>query len=395
MVGRPRQVGRRSKGQFRWTGPLLAAGVLVALVIAEAGLWLAGVESLSQRKSTEPARPMLARPKTIVDDANLGWALCPGVEATIEGVRYRINSLGFRGAGISKRKPDNTFRVMCLGDSVTYGVMVAQDKTYPAVLEELLTERLSGQRVEVINAGVPGYSSLQVLRFLKERGLGLRPDVVTLCVGVNDAFPIPAFEKSDSEQFGRRSELVRKASEYLGRSRVLTLLHDALVRAFPSRAKTGRPGTGPPAKTRATPQQYEENLRAIAKTCVERDIALIMFAFSIPEEHSRLMRRVAKETGAVFLDLEPVFARASGSGIGPGQAEPGPKPASDKLRPHTTGPVAARFAGVYEGMFSADMLRLRSDSSLFLDPCHPTARGHRLIAETLAKAILGVAKARM
>jgi lysophospholipase L1-like esterase len=130
---------------------------------------------------------------TMVSDPRLFWTLKPGLEGkVIEGhirdaaIRFTFstNSRGLRGPEVPRRK--GAFRILALGDSTTFGLGVNDDETWPAVLESLLREK-TGRPVEVINAGVPGYTAFQGLRYLEDRGLSLAPDLVLATFGFNDA----------------------------------------------------------------------------------------------------------------------------------------------------------------------------------------------------------------
>jgi lysophospholipase L1-like esterase len=76
--------------------------------------------------------------------------------------------------------------VLCIGDAVTYGWATDQEDVFPRRLEAILREGYPGAAIEVVNAGVPGWSWLQGLRFLESEGLGLHPDVVVMGLGTND-----------------------------------------------------------------------------------------------------------------------------------------------------------------------------------------------------------------
>src|SRR5581483_189566 len=65
---------------------------------------------------------------------------------------------------------DGVFRIVCLGDSITFGFNVDQDETFPRRLERLLNQRHPGHPVEVVNTAVPGWSWLQGLRFYETEG---------------------------------------------------------------------------------------------------------------------------------------------------------------------------------------------------------------------------------
>jgi hypothetical protein len=99
----------------------------------------------------------------------------------------RINSDGFRGPERSRDSQDGEpYRILCLGDSVTYGFNVGQDATYPARLERMLSKKHPGSRFEVINAGVPGWSWVQGAAFLLRDGLALQPDLIVAAHGTDE-----------------------------------------------------------------------------------------------------------------------------------------------------------------------------------------------------------------
>jgi lysophospholipase L1-like esterase len=117
----------------------------------------------------------------------LGWVNRPGTWAT----GFLINALGFRGPETSPRKPSGWLRIVCLGDSRTFGLWAdgaafRYDNDYPAALESLLHERGEHGAVEVINAGVIGYTSAQGLAQLQTQLLLLHPDIITVAFGFND-----------------------------------------------------------------------------------------------------------------------------------------------------------------------------------------------------------------
>ena len=71
----------------------------------------------------------------------------------------------FRKVKYSLKKDNNTFRIICIGDSITQGYkgkdLLPREQTYVYKLEQMLTENFKGRKIEVINAGSGGYSSFQ------------------------------------------------------------------------------------------------------------------------------------------------------------------------------------------------------------------------------------------
>lgn len=80
-----------------------------------------------------------------------------------------------------EQKAEGVFRIVTLGDSFTYGMLVNTKDNYPEQLEDLLNSHICPPRVrhfDVINLGVPAYDvGMSVERF-RLHGQKYRPDVV-------------------------------------------------------------------------------------------------------------------------------------------------------------------------------------------------------------------------
>lgn len=117
-----------------------------------------------------------------------GWTHRPGAvdEYVKIGTRQeiRINSLGLRERELPRERAPGTWRVLVVGDSQVVGFEVAQEETFTRVAERILRER--GHRVEVVNGGLRGYGTDQVLLFLREEGIRYAPDVVLYVWAYND-----------------------------------------------------------------------------------------------------------------------------------------------------------------------------------------------------------------
>lgn len=110
-------------------------------------------------------------------------------------VTYGINNRGMRGPSVAIPKPADTYRVVCLGDSFTFGEGVHYKDTWPVRLQGILQENLQeapqasqdGRSVECVNAGVQAYGTREAVQFFLLRCLPLEPDVVVLGFFLNDA----------------------------------------------------------------------------------------------------------------------------------------------------------------------------------------------------------------
>ena len=97
------------------------------------------------------------------------------------------NSLGYRNDEFSLEKPEGVYRIVALGGSSTYDVSIEDNAdTFTAQLEKLLKEDYGFENIQVINAGVPGYNSWEILVNLEFRVLDLDPDLVIIYEGTND-----------------------------------------------------------------------------------------------------------------------------------------------------------------------------------------------------------------
>lgn len=101
--------------------------------------------------------------------------------------RTSHNSLGYRNDEFPLAKPEGVYRIAVLGGSSTYDVRIEDNAaTFTAQLEKLLKEGYGYKNVQVINAGVPGYNSWEILANLEFRVLDLNPDLVIIYEGIND-----------------------------------------------------------------------------------------------------------------------------------------------------------------------------------------------------------------
>lgn len=121
-------------------------------------------------------------------DPVLGWRNRPGASVRYSRRDYQtsvaINSLGFRDVEHAREKAPGVTRVLAIGDSFI--------EAYTVELEESLTRRAesfgraSGCPVEVVNAGVHGYSTDQEALWFLNEGVAMHPDVVVVFAYYND-----------------------------------------------------------------------------------------------------------------------------------------------------------------------------------------------------------------
>jgi hypothetical protein len=158
---------------------------LVALsAFALAGVACAALVEVWVRAQWDERR---GRPGFFLSDPVLGLRLAPGYEGWFAGTPVRINQRGFRDPReYVLEKSSATFRILVLGDSVTFGHGAIYDTTYPRLLEQRLHAWRPEVDWQVWNLGIPGLNTSQELAYLLEIGETYQPDVVVVGFFVND-----------------------------------------------------------------------------------------------------------------------------------------------------------------------------------------------------------------
>lgn len=113
-------------------------------------------------------------------------------------VVVKTNSLGLRGPELADPKPPGVFRILCLGDETLLAAEIEEPETLTRRLEAELQQR-SRIRIEVVNAGVPGYCPLLSYLQFRHRLEGLQPDLIVGHFDPGDVF--------DDRRFRRLTDL--------------------------------------------------------------------------------------------------------------------------------------------------------------------------------------------
>lgn len=146
----------------------------------------------------------------------------------------RTNHFGMRDVEIGPPVPGRT-RILVMGDSFAFGEGVEETEAFPKRLESLLNHGHASQIVEVLNGGVPGYSTVQEIRLLRWLLPKIRPDMVIVAFHVgNDLNHNDLSVNFDQSGLrlvdGNIAEPERKPSSHFHRVKMLLARYSSLYR---------------------------------------------------------------------------------------------------------------------------------------------------------------------
>ena len=268
-------------------------------------------------------------------DPLLLWRLKPNLDQVVwDFTVLSTNSQHLRTEHVGEtvgRKQPGTIRVVCLGDSVTFGFRVPvvwPDKPteydhewlpFPMLLEKQLRAANPERKIEVVTMAVPGYTSHQGLAWLQRDIVELQPDLLIVSFGWNDA---SFSDVADRETI--RTNWYAVAVRWLIDHCQAFAHATHWLRAREAKARqqkqTGQPIVRPAA--RVSQQEYLNNMIAIQDLARQRGAAVIVIAApyrdndpNAPEAELMLQYRVAlgttmRQRGVPFLELRELTPEA-------------------------------------------------------------------------------------
>ncbi|MCA9408737.1 MAG: hypothetical protein KC733_08605 [Candidatus Omnitrophica bacterium] len=94
-------------------------------------------------------------------------------------------------------KTQNTIRVLCIGESTTF---LGGENSYPSQLQSILNTKSPDRQFEVINKGIPGVGSTQILKQVPDWIREYKPDILVTMMGINDHNNLIPFTMNASEK---------------------------------------------------------------------------------------------------------------------------------------------------------------------------------------------------
>ncbi|MCC7169166.1 MAG: hypothetical protein IT459_01855 [Planctomycetes bacterium] len=354
--------GRMRKPTSLLSRLALAGGApLLVFGLVEAGFRVAGYSYQPSPMDLLVSGAGTLRDATMPDD-DVFWTLKRSQRYRFADIEIVTNELGTRDRLPPRAKAPGTFRIICLGDSTAFG----GHTTYPAQLEQVLRTCSPGVTVEVINAGVPGWSTYQGLRLFQRDLAAWQPDVVTASFGFNNA-KREADGKTDRQRAEAANAGASRLARWLRHSRFVQWLVERRDARRDSRVRLEAPRDW--LQLRCPPNDHARCLRELEATCRGIGAKLLLatqphgFTWKDGDPIGKLPPAAIQEV-ATRLDEQNAVVARSASELGVGLVD-----------------VAAQFRAL-------DARDVYVDALPGNDPLHTTAFGARRLAEALADAML-------
>lgn len=293
-------------------------------------------------------------------------AFIPGQVNPYADLAEFLNKDGFRGPDFEPRKKPWKTRILCLGDSRTFGMVQYRD-AYPSLLEKALNQGRSRHFFEVINAGIPGTNIFQHRLLFQKIFKDVDMDLVLLVAEPNFRPEIRAFRENMHDSGGNVVQHMKRLLSHLAVYRVMRRwTHKQDHRATVDDFQIEPPPIGG-YENREFMADYKEDLMVIRELVTKKGATLVLLG-AFDKKTVRTLR------DAGFTDDQTN----------------GHEPIKAYIFDKQAAAFAREFEVPYIDLAQAFLKVDENESDLWKDPNHPGALGNRIIAETIAKQLIAL-----
>lgn len=234
-------------------------------------------------------------------------------------VEHRINADGWRGPLAAGDPDPHRLRVACVGDSLMFGLGVAEEQTFPAALERAFARGSPPVEVEALNFGVPGYRAEEKARLIESLLPAHHPQLVLMQVYIQE----DARGWSRLARLQARDPLTRwlrpGGAEWVEALRQRSLVVDRVVSALLGRAYHDHWAQANQRATAGSGRAWDELRSGVlhARAAAEAQGAVFaLVLFPMLHRHQgeftsaalgRRLDALAEEQGLLYLDLHAAF----------------------------------------------------------------------------------------
>lgn len=154
-----------------------------------------------------------------------------GLVATVVLLEVALRIVGmihFREVTARKgevRKGD--YKILCMGDSFTFGIGASEEGDYPCQLERLLNSKIGNRHFTIVNRGIGGYNTSQILNDFPAWEDEIKPDLVVVMAGGANAWNYWGYHA-----YKRGNSVLSRMQDQLYRIRIFKLIK-LLQKRFP------------------------------------------------------------------------------------------------------------------------------------------------------------------
>lgn len=293
-----------------------------------------------------------------------------GVRGRVNGRwnNIKLNKYGFNDANdYDKEKKNHTVRIICLGDSITFGTYISP-YNWPNYLEQMLREK--NIDAEVINTAIPGNNYTQLVQRFEKEYLEFKPDIVIIYKGFRHYMSSDEETKNREEKIWtkllRSSSFIRK---YLDKEPT-----DLCKRLIEERKKKGIK-TLVEKITEQNLSRYRRDLEHLIQICRKNNITLVLSPFlTLADENNKDKYIDSIYEALYYYPSVSIDAYIKG------------KPMFNAL----TQEIANK-----EGLAYVDISRgIEHNKDYFSDNYHLTIKGSKQVAENYAEVLEKLIKSR-
>ncbi len=227
---------------------------------------------------------------------------------------------GFRGSETHVHEKTG-LRIACLGGSSTYGTQVPEASCYPRRLEAILKERLEAD-IEVMNLGLAGYSSPNLIAQLALKAVHYEPDFAIFYLGWNDIWNrifYPGFKTDYSHAVKAWRELEHswwRRSLFLDKLAILLGSPSARDPHIHKLCWYPRSGSLADNWAASNAEPFAANLKTLIAICREHDITPVFATQAADFEHHGF-EKAGEEVwpGAVAEYHDLILSTAEAAGV--------------------------------------------------------------------------------
>ncbi len=164
--------------------------------------------------------------------SEIGWERQPNYSGEVYGTIRSFDKNGYFTIDGEQLNDTTTPKILLIGDSCIFGNWVEITKTFGEILENILTD------YDIINLGVPGYTSYQGVKVLEKYIAKIKPRIIIVSFNYNDRRYVLHPNDIDSKEYFTKVYTSKRANSmvvlhrYSYLFRIMRYGYDAFMKSF-------------------------------------------------------------------------------------------------------------------------------------------------------------------